>query len=254
MSDNADPKASKASLIKNLLFAAFIILAIFFCFSQFNKSEKIKDVNRAIELLDQAREASPMDIGKAQEALAILDEYQEADFNDEKVIAEYVKAKSLCYSTLAETPDFDAKESEQYYLKAFALDETNPDIPEGLRGQFQGLSAEERAQRTEMKRVAQQAMEEGAKELQRMEKGLVNEVQGTAEKAKDAAAQTAAEVQETAEKAKDAAAQTAAEVKETAEKAVEQAKEAAKDAADEAKDAAENALDALKDAAEKAAE
>ena len=34
MSDNADPKASKASLIKNLLFAAFIILAIFFCFSQ----------------------------------------------------------------------------------------------------------------------------------------------------------------------------------------------------------------------------
>lgn len=236
MSDNADPKASKASLIKNLLFAAFIILAIFFCFSQFNKSEKIKDVNRAIELLDQAREASPMDIGKAQEALAILDEYQEADFNDEKVIAEYVKAKSLCYSTLAETPDFDAKESEQYYLKAFALDETNPDIPEGLRGQFQGLSAEERAQRTEMKRVAQQAMEEGAKELQRMEKGLVNEVQ------------------ETAEKAKDAAAQTAAEVKETAENALEQVKEAAKDAADEAKDAAENALDALKDAAEKAAE
>ena len=232
MSDNADPKASKASLIKNLLFAAFIILAIFFCFSQFNKSEKIKDVNRAIELLDQAREASPMDIGKAQEALAILDEYQEADFNDEKVIAEYVKAKSLCYSTLAETPDFDAKESEQYYLKAFALDETNPDIPEGLRGQFQGLSAEERAQRTEMKRVAQQAMEEGAKELQRMEKGLVNEFQETAEKAKD----------------------TAAEVKETAEKAVEQVKEAAKDAADEAKDAAENALDALKDAAEKAAE
>ena len=239
MSDNADPKASKASLIKNLLFAAFIILAIFFCFSQFNKSEKIKDVNRAIELLDQAREASPMDIGKAQEALAILDEYQEADFNDEKVIAEYVKAKSLCYSTLAETPDFDAKASEQYYLKAFALDETNPDIPEGLRGQFQGLSAEERAQRTEMKRVAQQAMEEGAKELQRMEKGLVNEVQETAEKAKD----TAAEVKETAEKAVE-------QVKEAAKDAADEAKEAAKDAADEAKDAAENALDALKDAAE----
>lgn len=206
-----DPKVSKANLIKNLIFALFIILAIFFCFSQFNKSQKLKDLNRAIELLNQAREANPVDFGTAYEALAILDEYQEADFsNNEAAIAEYVKTKSLCYSTIAESPEMDAKESELYLMKAYALDECNPDIPEQLIGQFQGLTPEERAARIAMREEAQKAMEEGAKELERMEKGITQAV--------DEVKEAAADVVETA---KDAAEDAAEAVKDAVEKAAE---------------------------------
>ena len=209
-----ETQVSKASLIKNLIFAIFIILAIFFCFMQFNKSQKLKDVNRAIELINQAREGNPVDYAKAQEALDILDELQEADFSDEKVIAEFVKTKSLCYSTLADSPDFDAKMSEQYMMKAYALDETNPDVPDALRAQFQGLTPEERMRRADIKQFAQQAAEEGAKMLERVEKGLPAEVKEVAEEAKEAAGDAAEEV-------KAAAADAVEEVKEAVEKAAE---------------------------------
>ncbi|MBO4620075.1 MAG: hypothetical protein J5654_08190 [Victivallales bacterium] len=210
-----EPKVTKANLIKNLIFALFIIVAIFFCFSQFNKSQKLKDLNRAIELLNQAREANPVDFGTAREVLAILDEYQEADFsNNEAAIAEYVKTKSLCYSTIAEAPDLDAKESEQYMMKAYALDETNPDVPDALRAQFQGLTQEERMRRADIKQFAQQAAEEGAKALERAEKGLPPEVKETAEEAKEAVSEAAKEI-------KEAASEAVEEVKEAVEKVAE---------------------------------
>ena len=209
-----ETKVSKASLIRNLIFAVFIILAIFFCFMQFNKSQKIKEVNSAIELINQARETNPMDFGKAQEALVILDELQEADFSDEKIIAEFVKAKSLCYSTLADAPEFDAKTSEQYMMKAYALDETNPDVPEALRAQFQGLTPEERIRRAGIKEVAKKAAEEGAKALERIDKGLPPEVKETAEEVKEATTEAVEEI-------KEAATEAAEEVKEAVEKAAE---------------------------------
>ena len=228
-----DPKASKAGLIKNIIFAVFIILAIFYCFSQFNKGQKIKDLNRAVELLDQAREASPVDFTLVNEAMNIIDGYQEADFsNNEEAISLYVKTKSLCLSTLAESPSLDAKESELYLMKAYALDECNPDIPDQLIGQFQGLTPEERAKRSAMREEAQKAMEEGAKQLQMMEQGITQAV----DEAKDAAA-------DAVDAAKDAAAD-----------AVEAVKDAAEDAVEAAKDAAEDAVEAAKDAVEKAAE
>ncbi len=227
-----DPKATNANIVKNLLFAAFIILAIFFCFSQFNKSQKIKEVNRAIELVNEAREANPNDYAKAQEALDILEALQEDDFSKEEVIAEYVKTKSLCYSTLADKPELDAKQSEQYYLKAYALDENNPDIPDVKRGQFQGLSPEEIFKRAGIRKAAEKAMEEGAKQLERMEKGISDEVKDAVEETKDAAA-------DVAEETKAAAADAVEAVKETAEDVAEEAKEAAEDAVEAVKEAAE---------------
>ena len=104
----------------------------------------------------------------------------------------------------------DAKESELYLMKAYALDECNPDIPDQLIGQFQGLTPEERAKRIAMREEAQKAMEEGAKELERMEKGITQAV--------DEVKEAAADVVETA---KDAAEDAAEAVKDAVEKAAE---------------------------------
>lgn len=218
----AETKA-KAALIRNLIFAVFIIVALLFCFKQFNKGQKIKELNRAIELLNQAREASPVDYTSVKLAEQIFENFSETDFTDEETIRTYVTSKSLCYSTLGDMPDLSASESQKYYMKAYTLDESNPDIPELMRLQFKGMS---------LKEAAGEAVES----------------------ATAAAKAAAAEVKEAAgeafESAKAAAKEAAGEVKEAAGEVLESAKAAAKEAGDQAKEAVE----AVTEAAEKAAE
>ena len=190
---------AKAALIKNLIFAVFIIVALFFCFKQFNKGQKIKELNRAIEMLSQACEASPVDYASVKLAEQIFENLSETDFTDEAAINAYVTNKSFCYSTLANMPDLSASESQKYYLKAYTLDESNPDIPELMRLQFKGMSLKEAA--GEAVESAKAAAKEAAVEVKEAAGEAVESAKAAAKEAGDQAKEAVEAVKEAVEKA-----------------------------------------------------
>ena len=64
----ADKSASNASLVKNLIFAIFIICAIIFCFKQLNRRSLLNELNRLTEMYNAAVEDEEnVDYGQLRE-------------------------------------------------------------------------------------------------------------------------------------------------------------------------------------------
>ncbi|MBQ4479628.1 MAG: hypothetical protein II943_03215 [Victivallales bacterium] len=144
--DTKAETASNANLVKNLIFAVFIILAIFYCFNKLSKRNVINEANRAIAMYndavnDKRTEDDGPNYVTLREAINVFEGlFGENDNNtisekidDENMINEINATWSKCYSLLAMDPSLSAEESDALFLKAYGKDDTNPDIPLQIR-------------------------------------------------------------------------------------------------------------------------
>lgn len=159
----------KSTIVKNILFLVFIVLAIVYCYDKYRAGNRYKAYNNAGDIYNSALELSGAGdasaLAKFAEARSIYQKICDNSKNDKElnVDANYMLAQT--YASMASCPQCSEKMAEGYMLLALETPGPCPLVDDPMRELIGGMTEEEKTAlrefvQEEEKRLLQEAVEQ----------------------------------------------------------------------------------------------